>query len=213
MWGPSPAFPLPHLTIPHSPISLLKQTNKQTEPQINTLMRSIIMSPTLSLSSFAAPACLSLGAWGAPFLSSSSSSSSSHLCPFSSLYVSITHGYQHVEPVSVAQAWVWACSGWTVWVCAGSCAHLTGDFSANDCIIAFVYMGLSFGKFITTLALRKWVTHLTLHGPTVFVLIFQLVFWTLTTCFASSTLAKTNLIFSSRFGFGLILSGEVLPEQ
>lgn len=175
------------------PISLLKQTTKQpNEPQINTLMRSI-MSPSLSLSSFAAPACLSLGAWGAPFLSSSSSSSSSHLCPFSSLYVSITHGYQHVEPVSVAQAWDWACSGWTVWACAGSCVDLTSDFSANDCIITSVYVGMCFSKFITTLALRKWVTHLTLHGPTVFVLFFQLSFWTLTTCFVSSTLA--NLIF------------------
>lgn len=101
-------------------------------------MRSIFTSPSLSLSSFAAPACLSLGAWGAPFLSSSSSSS--HLCPFSSLYVSITHGYQHAEPVSVAQAWDWAWSGWTVWVFAGTCVDLTSDFSANDFIITTVYM-------------------------------------------------------------------------
>lgn len=86
-------------------------------------MHSLTMSPFLSLSSFAAPACLSIGAGGAfchcPFLSSSFSSST--LCPFFSLYVSIPHDNQHVERESVAQAWDWACGGWTEWELAGSC--------------------------------------------------------------------------------------------
>lgn len=44
------------------------------------------------------------------------------------------HGNQHVEHVSVAQAWSCACSGWTVWVLTGSRVGLASDFSPNDCV-------------------------------------------------------------------------------
>lgn len=75
------------------------------------------------------------------------------LCPISSLYVSITHGNQHVEHVSVAQAWGCACSGWTVWVFAGSCVGLASDFSANDCVTS-IYIQMCFCKFRSRISIE-----------------------------------------------------------
>lgn len=55
--------------------------------------------------------------------------------------------------MSVAQAWGCACSGWTVWVFAGSCVGLASDFSANDCVTS-IYIQMCFCKFRSRISIE-----------------------------------------------------------